>query len=141
MKPPIEEYKITQKAVLENLSALRNFIERSCRHIEMGDGIRFDLQLAVDEACTNIITHGFKHLEPGLIKITFHRYPDRIVITILDNGHPFDPEKAPAPDVGSHWRHRKIGGLGLFLIKELVDEVRYQKDSEKGNRMLLTKML
>ena len=141
MNKPIEEYQIIQKASLKNLSVLRNFIKRSCRHTAVGDDARFDLDLAVDEACTNIITHGFENIEPGFIKITFHQYPDRIVVTIIDNGHQFDPEEASTPDVDAHWKHRNIGGIGLFLIKELVDEMHYQGNSETGNRMILTKRL
>ena len=141
MNKPIEEYQIIQKASLQNLRVLRNFIERSCRHNAVRDDAGSDLKLAVDEACTNIITHGFENIEPGFIKMTFHQYPDRIVVTIIDNGCPFDPEEVPAPDVDAHWKHRNVGGLGLFLIKELVDEMRYQGNSETGNRMILTKRL
>jgi len=141
MNEPIEEYQIIQKASLQNLPALRNFIERFCRHTAIKDDARFDLKLAVDEACTNIITYGFENIEPGFIKMTLHQYTDRIVVTIIDNGRRFDPEEVSTPDIDAHWKHRNIGGLGLFLIKELVDEMRYQGNSEKGNRMVLTKRL
>ena len=98
------------------------------------------MKLAVDEACTNIIVHGYKDMDPGSIILAFRIEPDRILVQITDFGHVFEPTEAPKPDVDAALEDRKLGGLGLFLIYQTMDNIDYQA-SEDGNTLTFTKFI
>jgi len=132
-------YEITLEACLDNLPLLRNFVERSCRNTTVDDATCYDIKLAVDEACTNIITYGFENIPSGAITLVFRRDTDRIVITIIDDAEPFDPENVPEPDIDARWEKRNVGGLGLYLIGNLMDETSCRSGTEAGNCLTLIK--
>jgi len=130
---------VTVKASRENLSHLLLFIEQACNRYKLTKPTRLNLQLAVEEACVNIIEHGYDGLQPGMIEVTFQLKDDQVFITITDFGHAFDPTTYPPPDRSSEWDKRPVGGLGVFLLREVMDEVRYTSDPEQGNRLELIK--
>ena len=131
-------FQITRAAELESLQVFRGFITECCARYDIPDDIVFDLKLAVDEACTNIITHGYKGMDPGSIILSFRIEPDRILVQITDFGHVFEPAEAPQPDVQAALEDRELGGLGLFLIYQTMDNIDYQA-SEEGNTLTFTK--
>ena len=98
------------------------------------------MQLAVDEACTNIIRYAYSS-QGGLITINFERNDDTVVITIRDQGKPFDPAAIPPPDLEAEVEKRQIGKLGLHFMRKLMDEVSYSFDPEKGNTLVMKKRL
>lgn len=127
------------EARLENLESVREFVSSACRQAGAESSFCFDLKSAVDEACTNIIVHGYGEREPGSIDVCFEEDAERMVVTITDRGRSFSPGEIRAPDLSSSWRERPAGGLGWHLIRKMVDEVEYQADGEKGNRLILVK--
>ena len=74
-----------------------------------------------------------------MIEITCTDAKDRLTVMIRDHGQPFDPDKAPAPNLEADLEERPVGGLGVFLIKRLMDEVRYEMLGEAGNLLTLVK--
>ena len=133
-----QRYQICLAAELESLQVFRGFITECCARYNIPDDIVFDLKLAVDEACTNIITHGYKGMDPGSIILSFRIEPDRILVQITDFGHIFEPVDAPQPDVQAALEDRELGGLGLYLIYQTMDNIDYQA-SEEGNTLTFTK--
>jgi serine/threonine-protein kinase RsbW len=134
-------HRIARAAYLESLGEFREFIKDRCGGVPgVTDEILYDVQLAVDEACTNIISHGYAGLAPGSIILDLELNPDQIVVTLTDFGHSFEPSSAPAPDVNAPIEERELGGFGLFFIQQSVDEMDYQV-TEDGNKMILTKNL
>ena len=131
--------EITTDAKIENLGALLEFVERACRDSGVAQSDVFAFRLAADEVCTNIINYGYAGREPGPITLAFSTADDRMVLTVGDRGRPFNPDDAPAPDLESSWEERQIGGLGLFLLQSMMDEVRYEADGGEGNRLTLVK--
>ena len=99
-----------------------------------------ELKLAVDEACTNIIEHGYKGMDPGSIILSFRIQPGRILVQITDFGHVFEPVAGPKPDVEAALEDRELGGMGLYLIYQTMDNIDYQS-SEDGNTLTFTKLL
>ena len=134
-----QRYQICLAAELESLQVFRGFITECCARYNIPDEIVFDLKLAVDEACTNIITHGYKGMDPGSIILSFRIEPDRILVQITDFGHIFEPVDAPQPDVQAALEDRELGGLGLYLIYQTMDNIDYQA-SEEGNTLTFTKL-
>jgi anti-sigma regulatory factor (Ser/Thr protein kinase) len=130
---------IKKKASRENLSDLLSFVERACSRYKLTVNTCLDLQLAVEEACVNIIEHGYAGLHPGTIELTFQVRDQRVSIIIVDFGHKFDSRTYPPPDTSIDLDKRPVGGLGVFLITRLMDEVRYTSNQEQGNRLTLIK--
>jgi anti-sigma regulatory factor (Ser/Thr protein kinase) len=100
----------------------------------------FEVQTAVDEACTNIIKYAYSGGN-GLIEITCEKLDDYFVVTIRDNGKPFDPTSVPPPDLEADLNDRKVGGLGIYLMKEMMDDVSYSFDAKKGNKLVMRKKI
>ena len=133
-------YQLTRAAELESLSVFRQFISDCCGRHDVPDETVFDLKLAVDEACTNIIQHGYEGMDPGSIILSFRIESDRILVQITDFGHIFEPAEAPKPDVEAALEDRPLGGLGLYLIYQTMDNIDYQS-SEDGNTLTFKKLI
>ena len=131
--------EIERDAREENLQAFRDFIEDACRRAGVEPSAAFDLKLAVDEACSNIIEHGYSGNEPGPIEVSFNAAEGQVVVEIADRGRPFNPKTVQAPDLDSRWQDRRVGGLGWYLISRSVDSVGYDSDPQRGNRLKLIK--
>jgi serine/threonine-protein kinase RsbW len=106
----------------------------------MDDQLIYDLKLAADEACTNIIKHGYAGMNPGSIILSLEISPTQVVITITDFGHAFEPSDTPMPDLTASLEGRATSGFGLYFIYRTMDEVDYET-SEAGNCLRLTKRI
>ena len=126
---------------MENVSAFRAFVEDACRRAGVDESVCFDLKLAVDEACSNLVVHGYKGRQPGPIRVSFAREGDEIVITVTDHAPPFHPDDAPLPRLDAPASERRPGGLGWHMIKQLVDRLEYDSDAENGNRLRMVKKI
>lgn len=126
-------------AKLESLPVLREFIKTSCQvHGKISASVLYDLQLAVDEACTNVITHGKQGEANGEIVVGMEFQPEQVVVEITDFGAPFEPNNAPKPDLETKFEQRKPGGFGMDFIYRSMDEVQYET-SQAGNRLTFIK--
>ena len=133
-------FQITHAAELESLQKFRDFITACCAQYDISNDVVLDLKLAVDEACTNIIEHGYKGMDPGSIILSFRIETGRILVQITDFGHVFEPEAVPKPDVEAALEDRELGGLGLYLIYQRMHNIDYQS-SEEGNILTFTKFI
>ncbi|MGD8406944.1 MAG: ATP-binding protein, partial [Anaerolineales bacterium] len=101
----------------------------------------FAFKLAAEELCANIIQYGYEGTDPGLISMFFDLEGNVARLTIRDDGKYYSPEQAKSPDLEAGWDEKEIGGLGLYLVKELMDKVTYEKFEEKLNQFVLEKEL
>ena len=92
------------------------------------------LELAVEEAAVNICSYAYE-IPPGEVTIRISRETEVVRIELVDTGVPFDPLAADAPDIKSELENREVGGLGIFLIRRMLDEVHY---SRSGDRNILS---
>jgi len=97
-----------------------------------------DTQLAVEEAITNIIGHGYKRPD-GEIQVICSGMSDAIEIRIVDSAPPFDPLSLPEPDLSSTVSERRIGGLGIYLIRRVMDGFLYRYEDGKNILTLIKK--
>lgn len=132
--------QITLAAELESLSAFGQFIEQFCTQFEVNDQTCYDMKLAVDEACTNVITHGYAGMNPGSIILALTHGPDQVTVEITDFGHPFEPYEPEKPDIDLPLEDLPTGGFGLYFIYQTMDEIRY-RTGEDGNVLTLVKYL
>jgi serine/threonine-protein kinase RsbW len=99
-----------------------------------------DLVQAVDEAATNIVTHGYDG-SAGDIEMDIRVVDDRIVIELRDSAPPFDPTRVPEPDLSVPPMRRRPGGMGLHLIRLATDSLAYRPGPGGGNILTLTRSL
>ena len=127
------------KSKTENLSAIRDFVSENAQNAGIPMAKAEDIMLAVDEACTNIIKHAYKLSPEGEIRINIEYNKEKFTITIIDYGKSFEPETVPLPDLQKYYREHKVGGLGIYLMKSLMDDVKYTSFPGKYNQVLLSK--
>lgn len=133
--------KLVIKSRTENLSSLREFISDNANNAGLGTDDIDDIILAVDEACTNIIKHAYKSVPDGEIIIEINYNSRKFTIKLIDHGNSFDPESVPVPDLQKYLRQRKVGGLGLYLMRTLMDDVKYISVPGEYNQVMLSKNL
>jgi len=135
------QHAICRTAHMQVLGELRNFVESAATH----SGLRLDdvfaFKLVVDEICTNIIQYGYEGQEPGLLSLSFDVKDNKASLIIRDDGKYFPPEQARRPDIDAKWDERELGGLGLFFIHELMDNVTYNQTNKNVNQYILEKNL
>lgn len=120
------------KSNLSELDALCEHLERFGQSIGLSPKCIFEANLALDELFTNIISYGFDDKSEHIIKITITHQDDNLVFSIEDDGVPFNPTKVKAPDLECTIEECKIGGLGIHLAKNLMDDVCYQRCKNKN---------
>jgi anti-sigma regulatory factor (Ser/Thr protein kinase) len=98
------------------------------------------LRLVIEEIATNIVKYGYLESEEGCIQLICTCTDHVLHIVIRDHGQPFDPQDGPEPDMCDDVHARLVGGLGLFLVRELADTMSYHHDSASGwNELVVTK--
>lgn len=120
------------KSKLSELDKLCQNLEKFGESIGLSSKNMFEANLALDELFTNIISYGFEDNKEHTIEITISLQNDKLVFMIEDDGIPFNPTKVDEPDLECTIEECKIGGLGIHLAKNLMDEVCYQRCRKKN---------
>lgn len=126
---------------VENLVMVRDFIRRVCEQAGFEKPDITKLTMAVDEACTNIVEHAYGHDISKEVKVRAIYDDEQLRIELIDTGHGFDPTSVEPKTLEELVKKRQTGGLGLRLIKSLVDEVHYEFSPGNKNELHLTKKL
>ena len=100
--------------------------------------IAYAVNLSVDELLTNTISYGYDDGNPHRIDIAVRMDESVIVVEITDDARPFEPSEVPQPDTGASLEDRPLGGLGIFLVREMMDSFQYRR-SQGHNIVTLTK--
>jgi len=127
------------KSKTENLSEIRDFVSGNARAADIPEVTVENIILAVDEACTNIIKHAYNLSPEGEILIKIDYDEDKFMVTIIDYGKSFEPDRVPLPDLQKYYREHRVGGLGMYLMKSLMDDVEYRSVPGQYNQVLLSK--
>jgi serine/threonine-protein kinase RsbW len=141
---PIEEtasmVTMRWQADVDQLGAIRDFVAEAGRSLGAGERAILDLQLAVDEICSNSVRHGYGGRE-GQIEVTVERAGQSIEVVVRDWGRAFDPDQVPKPALDIPLEERSLGGLGLYLVRQVMDDVRFEFDRDRGNSVTMVKRL
>jgi serine/threonine-protein kinase RsbW len=125
----------------ESLARIAEFVTAAAKSAEMTEDDVFHIEMAVDEACSNVIEHAYA-TQAGDIELTCsYDDPGSLRIVILDHGQPFDPVSIPQPAMvdPTQLDVMQEGGLGLYFMRKLMDEVRFEFVPNAGNRLTMIK--
>lgn len=124
----------TFAANLETIADMVGFVSETAAAMGVHPKRVMHLELAVEEAVANICSYAYE-VPPGEVTIRISRKNEMVRIELSDSGIPFDPLAMEAPDIRTELESREVGGLGIFLIRRMLDEVHY---SRNGDRNILT---
>jgi len=133
----IKKEELRVPASIEHLKDLRNFIEKAGKKHRISEKIVNSFKLAIDEASTNIIRYAYRDTS-GEILIRMIVRKASVTVSLIDRGRFFDPNSVKDPDLERYVAIGKRGGLGIFMIRKLVDDIEYYRTKE-GNELRLTK--
>ena len=128
---------LKMSAKLENLG---RFIESvsDCAKLGFGQEEIRKIELAAEEALVNIFRYAYPE-RPGDVEVNCKLDEGRFTLEIIDSGIPFDLTAIPDPDVTGGIQEREAGGLGIFFIKKVMDEVRYRRENDQNILTLIIK--
>ena len=122
-----------------NLSTAADFIDVVTDAANFDDKAAYAVQMAVDEACANILEHAYDDANRGRIRLGCEIRADGLRIDLFDSGRPFDPDAVAPYDPTAPLEARGRRGMGMFYIQKLMDSVTYQFDTPQGNQLTLFK--
>ncbi len=122
---------------MSDVPGMLEFVEAACADAGISPGLCFDLTLAVEEATSNVIAHGYKG-RGGPLAVRIEVSGDDVTIGVRDRAKPFKPGKIDPPDLETPLEERPVGGLGLLLMHRLMDEVHYETLPD-GNLLTMVK--
>jgi serine/threonine-protein kinase RsbW len=132
---------LTKPARTTHLRELVGFAVRAAREVGADTSAQHDVRLAVEEVCTNIIVHGYTDRSEGPITVEVDASEAAVAVRIADEAPPFDPTALGPPDLDSPGEQREPGNLGWHLVRNVMDQVKYESRGERGNVLTLVKHL
>jgi serine/threonine-protein kinase RsbW len=135
--------KISKKVLsrTDHLLEVREFVSDAARQFGFHEEDVANIVLAVDEACTNIIKHSYQYAPDKEIEIAITRNNGTFEVKIKDHGKSFNPGSLRAPDLKRNLSEHRRGGLGVYLMRKLMDKVEYSFEPGETNEVSLVKYL
>ena len=130
---------VTFPGKFESLVQISDLIVQQAKEAGLDEAAIYAVDLAVDEAFTNIVEHAYGGEGIGDIQCTCQAAEGVLTITLRDFGRPFHPEKIPAPNGKARLKDIKSGGAGLFLIRKMMDKVCFEFNPTTGNLLTMVK--
>ena len=124
-------HELRVEPLASEIPRLIEWLEARCSSEGLSEDATLQIALAVEEAVSNVINHAFAGLPPPYVTTVRLNIAEQLVsVEIVDNGHPFDPTKAPDPDVSASLEGRSPGGLGIHLIRGMMDRISYRRSDD-----------
>jgi serine/threonine-protein kinase RsbW len=131
----------------DEIQKICQFVAEGAADCGLAASAIFHIELACDEACTNVIEHAYGGEGRGQIQVSWQCVGASFIITIRDNGRSFDPSAVPKPSLPELAKDGapaniddiKVGGLGIHFMEQLMDEVNFSFDDSTGNTLILVK--
>jgi serine/threonine-protein kinase RsbW len=123
----------------DSLATIGEFVTLAAEDAGLDERAAYAVQMAVDEACSNIIEHAYGGEGRGSIECTCRVDDDGLTVILRDYGCTFDPTKVPDPDLQADLAERTGGGLGIFFMRRLMDKVQFESTPDSGNLLTMVK--
>lgn len=131
---------LTIRNALSEIGRLAEAVETFCERRGLGAGIAHALNLTLDELLANTIGYGYDDGEAHAIEVSLMAAPDRVTMIIRDDARPFDPTLAAEPDIEADLDDRPIGGLGIHIVRTLMDDVAYRRVDGRNELTLIKRV-
>lgn len=135
-----QTHRITVQASTEHLSEVRNFVASYATKHGVPSHEVDDIRLAVDEAYTNIIKHAYQYDDSKFVEIIMGSGDNEFWISLYDNGKAFNPSEYPDPDVRRKIKQKERGGVGVYLMKKLMDRIEYHEHNGTNEIRMIKKL-
>ena len=126
------EKKLVIKNDISEISKLATFIGELSEELDLTSELNFNLNLVLEEAVSNVILYAYGKEEQKEISLVAYLSDNNLVFVLTDSGMEFDPTKVPDADVTLSAEEREIGGLGIYLIRQIMNTVEYQRIDGKN---------
>jgi len=123
----------------DRLAAISEFVTHAAEVAGLDARAIYAVQVAVDEACCNIIEYAYGGEGRGDIECTCRINDGSLAVILRDHGRPFDPTSVPEPDLHASLEDRNGGGLGLYFMRQLMDKVHFEFTPDSGNVLTMVK--
>lgn len=133
------KYHLDINSDTRNLAAISDFVTAAAAELGIDPKTSFAIQMAVDEACSNVMEHAYCGRNDGTVSIACEARGGELIVTIRDRGRSFDPEAIQRPDPNAPLEEREATALGLFLMEKLMDSVEFHFDPVEGNTLTMRK--
>ncbi len=133
--------EFTLAATVENIERVINFVNEQLEQYGCAAKIRTQIDIAIDELFGNIAHYAY-HPKTGAatVRVEVLDEPLEVIITMIDNGKPFDPLRTAPPQIHLPAEERKIGGLGIFLVKKSMDDISYEYQNGQNILKIVKKL-
>lgn len=132
--------ELTLRNDLAEIPRLAEAVDHYCACAGIPAATAYSVNLALDELITNVVSYGYDDGASHAIRVSLRVGGGLLTTEIEDDGKPFDPLDRADPDVDADVDDRKVGGLGIFLVKRMMDSVRYQRSGDR-NHLVMVKRL
>ena len=131
---------LSVEASTKHLAEVRDFVAAHAKNIGLSDKDISEIRLAVDEAYTNIIKHAYNNHGTEKVNIEIGSDAQKLWISLIDEGESFDPKTYSEPDLMQRIKDKKRGGMGVYLIRKVMDQVQYNRKGQKNEIRMVKKL-
>lgn len=136
-----KKHVLTVAGRYDEIKTVCQFVTQGAAEAGLDETAVFHIELACDEACTNVIEHAYGGEDNGSITISWQVEAGMFVITIIDNGRAFNVDQIPTVPDTSNIENLKIGGLGIHFMRKLMDDVQFSSETPTGNKLVMRKKM
>lgn len=122
---------------LQEINKLTRFVDQFVEAHGLPNPLSFQINLALEELITNIISYGYSDAGQREIRIALRLKNGRLITEVEDDARAFNPLKMPPPDLDAPLEERKVGGLGIHLVKNMFDTMDYRREDDKNKLVLM----
>ncbi len=137
----LKRYDLKLSSQSDNLAIVRDFVASVASRVGFDTDDVSKIELAVDEACANVIKHAYAKNSNQLIEISIKIDERKMIVVVADKGKGFDPKRVKLPDINRYLSEMRVGGLGIYLIETLMDKVDFQIKPGVKNQVKMIKYL
>jgi serine/threonine-protein kinase RsbW len=120
---------------IAEVARLVDAVESFGSHAGLSSDLTYRLTLSLDEIVSNVIRHGYSDTNDHVVEVRLSVHDGVVTSVIEDDGHPYDPRESPEPDLSMPVEQRGPGGLGIFLVRQMMDSIDYAR---RDGRNILT---
>jgi len=136
-----KKYQLKIPSQSDNLSIIRDVVAKVASRVGFDTDEASKIELAVDEACTNVIKHAYANNSNQMIEVSIKIDQKKLIIIVADKGKGFNPDEIKLPDLNKSIKEGRKGGLGLCLIKTLMDKVEFEIKPGLKNQVKMIKYI